>query len=618
MDAQLVRRMTDVLAHRGPDEHGCYVSGNLGLGHRRLSIIDLTTGQQPMRNERGDLRIVFNGEIYNFPQLRSALETRGCRFRTQSDTEVILHLYDEYGPACVTQLRGMFAFAIWDQRRQRLVLARDRLGQKPLFYALTPDALLFASEIKALLQDASLPRRLNLPALSQYLTYQYVPPPDTMFQGISKLPPAHTLVCERGHVTLNPYWELRYTPKPRRGERETLAEFDALFREAVRMRMISDVPIGAFLSGGLDSSLVLALMAQFSSRPVNTFSIGFEEAAFNELPYARLVADRYQTEHREFIVKADALEVLPKLIWHFDEPFGDPSAIPTYYLAQMTGRHVKVALNGDGGDESFAGYQRYLGQAFVRRYRKLPHPLRKAVLRPLINGLHSQARLQRMFPNTLRRMKYFNDLSLLPPERLYARYLTIFDDEAKHGLLSDAAARQLVDGDSLKQILACFAHPNAEHFTDKMLYADVMTYLPGDLLVKIDRMTMAHGLEGRSPFLDHKLMEFAAALPAQQKLRGACLKCLLKRYSAAWLPAALISRKKQGFGVPLNAWFRRELRDMLHDALTSSALAHDGILRDAALQRVVRDHQRGLGNHGHQLWVLLNLELWYRMFFSHD
>lgn len=614
----LIEAMRDALAHRGPDEYGSYVHDNVGLGHRRLSIIDLTTGQQPMSNQRGDLWIVYNGEMYNFPGQRKALEADGYEFRTNSDTEVILALYDKYGVECVRYIRGMFALAIWDAHRRRLFLARDRVGQKPLFYRLTDEALAFGSEIKALLTDPEYQPEMNLTAMHHYLTYQYVPPPDTMFAGIRKLPPAHTLIWEDGKLTIEPYWDLNYTPKHTLPLPELQRQLQDILQEAVNIRMISDVPIGAFLSGGIDSSLVVALMAQHSSQPVKTYSIGFREKAYNELPYARMVAERYRTEHHEFIVEPDAVEVLPKLIHHFDEPFADSSAIPTYYVSQLTGQHVKVALNGDGGDESFAGYLRYLGHTFVRRYRCIPTPLRRYLAAPIINALHALPALRRRFPRTLRRIKYFNALSLESREELYARTLIMFDNALKLELLTPELRRQFESLNSLDYMFQYFQSDRLRHSTDRMLYSDVMTYLPGDLLVKMDRMTMAHSLEGRSPFLDHLLMEWTARVPGDYKLRGTCLKYLLKQTARPWLPAEILTRKKQGFGVPLEQWFRNELRDMLHDVFGSSRLARDGILDHAVMLRLMQEHQRGIANHYHRLWVLLNLELWYRAFLCHD
>lgn len=618
VDAQEIQRMCDVLKHRGPDKISTYLHRQIGLGHCRLSIIDLVTGDQPMSNRRQDIRIVFNGEIYNFPELRKDLEKRGYQFVTTSDTEVIIYLYEEYGVACVRHLRGMFAFAIWDARQQRLFLARDRVGKKPLFYYLTDRSLAFASEIKSLLQDAALTPEINLTAMHHYLTYQYVPPPDTMFQHVYKLPPAHTLICEQGKIALERYWDLRYVPKLQMDAHELTERVTELIHESVKMRMISDVPIGAFLSGGIDSSLIVALMAQYSQRPVKTFSIGFREKTFNELPYARLIAERYHTEHYECIVEPNAVEVLPKLIWHFDEPFGDSSAIPTYYVAQMTSQHVKVALNGDGGDESFAGYLRYLGQRVLQYYHWLPSAVRKHVCAPLLAMCYQH---RQYFPavvqHGVRYLNYLHNLALQSPQALYASTLIIFSNERKFDLYTDDIRARFAECDSLQYMFDYLQADNTDHFTDSMLYSDVMTYLPGDLLVKMDRMAMAHSLEGRSPFLDHKLMECVAAIPPEYKLHGTQLKFLLKKIARAYLPETIISRRKQGFCIPLGEWFQHELRDMVQEAFTASSLVKDGIFRAAALQQILREHQSGAVNHQSRMWILLNLELWYRMFITH-
>lgn len=617
VEPALLRRMCAVIRHRGPDESNVYVDQSVGLGHTRLSIIDLSTGQQPMSNARRDIWVAYNGEIYNFPALRKNLAQRGYIFQSHSDTEVLIHLYDEYGTACVNYLRGMFAFAIWDTRRQRLFLARDRTGQKPLFYTITDQAVLFASEIKAILQDPTVPRTLNLTAMHHYLTYGYVPTPETMFQKIYKLPPAHIWMYQQGTIAQERYWHLAYTPKIQMKTQEREARLRELLLESVRLRMISDVPIGAFLSGGIDSSLVVALMAQCSSAPVKTFSIGFEEAGYNELPYARLVAERFGTEHHEFIVKPDAVEILPKLVWLFDEPFGDSSAIPTYYLAQMTRQHVKVALNGDGGDESFAGYLRYVGYIVVRYYRAIPQPIRKHLLAPLIQLLHdigNRPAVPLGIHILCRRLKILSDLAFDPHRDHYVDNLVIFRNQAKFDIFSEDVRKQLADINSLNYMFQYFDADNVEHLTDKMLYSDVMTYLPDDLLVKVDRATMAHGLEGRSPFLDHKLMEFAATLPPDDKLRGTRLKYMLKKIGKPWLPEQILTRAKKGFSVPIGLWFRRELKEMVHDVFTSSCLIQDGIFNPIALRRMFDEHQSGKINHQHRIWLFVNLELWYRMF----
>jgi asparagine synthase (glutamine-hydrolysing) len=614
-DRATIKRMTDTIAHRGPDGEGVYVDGPVGLGHRRLAIIDVAGGLQPMTDPEERLCIVFNGEIYNFPELRAHLETLGYQFRTRSDTEVVLYLYQELGPRCVEQLRGMFAFAIWDKVEQRLFLARDRVGKKPLYYADLGHTLLFASEAKAILAHPAISRQVDLAALDDFLTYQYVPAPRSMFHGISKLPPAHYMVVEEGKVRVTRYWDLNFLEKQRLSDRDALERMRPLLEEAVRIRMISDVPLGAFLSGGVDSSLVVALMARQSAQPVKTFSIGFTDQAYNELPYARKVAEMYGTQHEEFICTADLVGVVPKLVWHFDEPFADSSAIPTYYLSQMTRRHVTVALNGDGGDEGFAGYERYLGNRYVRLYKTLPRSVRSRLVGPLLDLLpESAARV-----SLLRRLKWLNAASLSPRGREYSHSMTIFRADERAEVLSREVFAELSGRDALAYMLDFYNAPHLpDDDVDRMLYSDTMTYLPGDLLVKVDRMTMAHSLEGRSPLLDHKVLEFAASLPGSQKLRGTNLKYLLKKLGEELLPHDVLYRPKQGFGVPIASWFRNELRDWVTDLLAQPAVAHDGLLRADAIARLVQEHTTGRVNHGHRLWALINLELWYRMFIRRE
>jgi asparagine synthase (glutamine-hydrolysing) len=606
----LIRRMEDVLFHRGPNGRGSYVQGPIGLGHRRLSIIDLSSGDQPMSNEDGSIWIVFNGEIYNFPELTRELQARGHRFKSRSDTEAIVHLYEEYGVDCVKRLRGMFAFALWDGRERRLLLARDRVGKKPLFYRLAADSLAFASEIKAILQDPTVPREMNVQAMHDYLTYQYVPPPATIFKGINKLPPAHTLVWEQGQVRIERYWDLYYTPKLKLSEEEAGQRLRELLRQAVRMRLMSEVPLGALLSGGIDSSFVVAIMAEMMDQPVKTFSIGFAERDFNELPYARIVAERFATDHHEFIVRPDALAVLPELIWHCDEPFADSSALPTYYVSKITRQHVTVALNGDGGDESFAGYLRYLGFRIVQLYQLLPRPLRERAIGGILAALPSLS----VRPGFWHRLARLNEISLAPAAELYAQSITIFNKDRKFALYSPALQDELRGQNSLDYMFHYFGNDHATELVDQMLYSDIMTYLPGALLVKMDRMTMAHSLEGRSPFLDHELMEFAASLPADFKLRGRTLKYLLKRAGEGILPQEILHRGKQGFGVPLNYWFRGELRDFLQEVFAAPRLVAEGYFNGESLTRILREHIEGRADHSYRIWTLLCLELWYRMF----
>jgi asparagine synthase (glutamine-hydrolysing) len=608
-----LRRMCQAIDHRGPDGEGIFLEDGLGMGNRRLSIIDLNTGDQPISNEDQSIWIVFNGEIYNFQELRADLEQRGHRFYTLTDTEVIVHLYEEYGRDCVLHLRGMFAFALWDKNKCRLLLARDRTGQKPLFYRLTQTSLAFGSEIKTILTDPEVPRELDTTALHYYLTYQYVPPPYTIFEGINKLPPAHTMVCGKGEVSIEPYWQLDFTCKTTLSESEIVEQLDELISESVRLRLISDVPLGAFLSGGIDSSLVVAYMSGLMDQPAKTFSIGFEEDAFNELPYARTIAERFGTEHHEFIVRPNAIEVLPELIWHFDEPFADSSALPTYYVSKVTGDFVKVALNGDGGDESFVGYERYLGYQFaglVKQYQRLPRLVREEIIGRIMGRLAAKN-----VPGSLpRRLHWFNALSLQPEDSLYAYSMTIFRDEMQLGLYSEALRRRLQSIASLDYMLAYMHNGHAKELLDQMQYSDIMTYLPGDLLVKVDRMAMAHSLEARSPFLDHKLMEFAATIPVDIKFKNKRLKYILKKTGAEFLPDSILNRRKMGFGVPLGHWFRTSLKPMMQEIFYTSRLVAEGYFDKKEMLHFLDEHLAGHSDHSHRLWTLLMLELWYRCF----
>lgn len=606
---EILAKMGRVLVHRGPDAEGFYLGEGVALGHRRLSIIDLSTGDQPMSNEDGSLWIVFNGEIYNFQELREDLLRRGHSFRTASDTEVILHLYEEKGPDCLHDLRGMFAFALWDEREKVLFLARDRVGKKPLFYTFRDGGIIFASEIKAILQWPNLHREMEPEALSYYLTYQYVPPPLTMFKGIYKLPPAHYMVVRGNERQINRYWDLDYLPKQAVTEEEAVEQARSLIEEAVRLRMISDVPLGAFLSGGVDSSIVVAVMSRLSDRPVKTFSIGFEESEYNELPYARRVAQVCATEHHEFIVRAEALKILPELVWYFDEPFADSSAVPTYYVSQMTARYVKVALNGDGGDESFAGYERYLGNSLVKKYQKIPLFLRKHVIAEVLK-VGEKIAGQNQF---LRRVRWLNQISL-DAGNTYALSMTIFPEDLKQELFTPLLQKEAGRVKALEYMLAYYNSSRVEEEIDRMMYSDVMTYLPGDLLVKVDRMSMAHSIEGRSPLLDHRLMEFAARLPGGLKLKGYQLKNILKKVGEQYLPREILYRKKQGFGVPVGLWLRREMKSLLYSLLFNSSLVRDGWLKGEGVRRIVEEHVSDSRDHSHRLWALIMLELWYRYF----
>ncbi len=610
-----VQPMIDAQQHRGPDAAGVWADEYCALGHRRLSIIDLSeAGRQPMANDDGSVQITYNGEIYNFQSLRAELAALGYRFRTRTDTETILHAYEQWGVACLQKLRGMFAFAIWDRRQRRLFVARDRVGKKPLFYTQAGSRFFFASELQGLLAHAEVPREVLPEALDAYLSYGYVPAPHTGFRNVFKLPPAHFLMLDLAAALPVPkverYWSLSYEPKLKLSEAEACAALRAKLTEAVRLRMISDVPIGAFLSGGIDSSIVVGLMAQHSTQPVKTFSIGFKEAAYNELEHARRIANLWQTEHHEFVVEADALSILPKLVRHYGEPYADSSCVPTFYVAQMTRQHVTVALNGDGGDESFAGYERYLGNRLAERLRLLPG----AVLAAQTMG--------RLLPdsidpkNRLRNLRRFLLVLAQPMPQRYAHWLSYFSEADKQSLYSADFAAQLNGvrrGTWLPELIEefCRNYPPGDP-VDAALAADVQGYLPFDLLVKVDIATMANSLEARSPLLDQEVMEFAAQLPADMKLRGRNLKHLLKTAFTDLLPPANVNRRKAGFGVPVGQWFRGQLRELLRDALLAPEAVARNYFKPQTVERLLNEHLERRGDHTFPLWSLLMLELWHR------
>jgi asparagine synthase (glutamine-hydrolysing) len=611
VDRGLVRRMTRTLAHRGPDADGYHFGPGVALGHRRLSIIDLATGDQPIYDEDGTRAVVFNGEIYNFHELRAELLARGHRFTTASDTEVIVHAWEEYGDECLTRFRGMFAFAAWDDRRRRLLLARDRLGKKPLYYLHDGDRLLFASELKALLADPSVRRAVDPAAIDDYLSFGAVPAPRTIYLGIAQLPPAHYLVWEAGRVQVREYWDLVFAEGAPRSEAAWLEELEAVLGEAVRLRMISDVPLGAFLSGGVDSSAVAAAMAARSDRPIATTTVVFSERAFDEAAHARAVAAHLGTDHREILVEPRAAEVLPRLVWHLDEPFADSSALPTYYVSWAARQRVTVALSGDGGDEVFGGYEwRYrltLLEHAVRR--RLPVAFRHGVLAPLARVWPKFDRL----PRPLRWKTFLRNLSL-DPELAYFHDMSLFTPSDKQGLLTPEFRRQVRDHDPFALFARHFGRVAHLDLLSRILYVDTKAYLANDILVKVDRMSMANSLEVRSPLLDHKVVEFAATLPARLKVRGATSKYLLKRYVAQRVPPAVVHRPKMGFSIPLGAWLRRDLRPLGEELLLSRRGGQRGYFSPAQVRRLWVEHQAGHRDHAHRLWALMMLELWHRLF----
>ena len=614
-EREVIERMNAAIRHRGPDSDGFYVRPGIAIAMRRLAIVDLKTGDQPLSNEDGNVWIVFNGEIYNYPRLRPELEKRGHVFRTHSDTEAIVHLYEEYGIECVQHLRGMFAFAIWDERQRRLFIARDRLGKKPLYYAEHDGALLFGSELKCLLQYPHFPRDVDLTALHHYLTLQYVPDPLSALRDARKLPPAHRLIWESGTVSIDRYWELPYEPKWTTPEPELREQVRAKISEAVEIRLMSDVPLGAHLSGGIDSAVVVGLMAGMSNRPVKTFSIGFQEAAFNELDHARAVAEKFRTEHHEFIVEPKALEVLPQLVDHFDEPFADAAAIPTWYLAEMTRQHVTVELNGDGGDEAFGGYQRYYADPVADLYRLVPKALRHGVIDRLLKAVPVQSGkpVETSIATALHHLTRAADL---PVGASIVRWGSFFTEAEKTALYTDEMRQSLNAKPSHLLLEDTFRRALASSRLDRTLSTDVQNYLPGALLPKVDRMTMAHSLEARSPFLDHEVMELSARLPESWKVQGRTTKRILRELYADLLPPTITRRGKMGFSVPLGLWFRGPLATPMRDILLAPNARVFQYLRRGGIEELFAQNAAGRADHGKRLWALLNLEVWLQKYAS--
>ncbi len=608
VEPMLLKRMTDMLAHRGPDGDGFFLDGPVGLGHRRLAIIDLATGAQPMASPDGSLWITYNGEVYNFRELREDLSALGYTFSTSSDTEVVLVAYQEWGVACLSRLRGMFAFAIWDARHRTVFLARDRVGIKPLVYSWDGRCLRFASELKALLEDPAVARELDRHAVAEYFTYLCIPSPRTIFRGIRKLPPASYLTCslDGGEPEVVRYWDLRMAPDHRLGETEWIESLDYLLHQSVKSHMVSDVPVGAFLSGGLDSSTVVACMAQVSNGRVKTFSIGFDETDFDELAYARLVAARYGTDHFEMVVKPDVVSVLPRLAWQFDEPFADASAVPTYCVSKITRDQVTVALSGDGGDENFGGYRRY---AEAMNLHQQMDSLPLSLLKPLIRlAANSRARGARG--------KEFLDVLQLPPLQRYHRKMTYQREDTLAALLTPEVTRGGLPGTTVDVFARLAAESRAEDYLSLLQYLDVRHYLPEDILTKVDRTTMLTSLEARVPLLDHVVMEHAARMPPTLKLRDGIGKYILKQAMRPHLPGDILSRRKMGFGVPLATWLRKDLKDFAREILSDPKTRQRGILQTEAVDRFLDSHLQGHRDHSPQLWSVICFELWCRTWWA--
>jgi asparagine synthase (glutamine-hydrolysing) len=603
VDAQTIHQMCQTLVHRGPDDEGIFVKDGIGLGMRRLSVIDVAGGHQPVFNEDRSVAVVCNGEIYNFRDLRDELEGAGHRFCTHSDTEVIVHLYEEHGAECVKKLRGMFAFALYDEREQRLLLARDRVGKKPLHYAFVDGRLLFGSEIKAILAVAPELNQIHSEALLQYCYFGYVPDPLTAFSRIKKLPPGHILEFGQGKIATRQYWDFpRYGTRQPRSEEECLEQLEHLLAEAVRLRLVSDVPLGALLSGGADSSLVAALMAKATSGRVKTFSIGFRQADFDEAPYARKVAERFDTDHHELVLDPDIVQTVGMLSGVLEEPFGDSSLLPTYYVCKLARQHVTVVLSGDGGDELFAGYDRYRILLRDRSYAWLPDVARKFYREHVHNSV----------PYAMPGHGLAYSVSLPWPER-YIEGISLQPFDRGMRLLSEDFARS--DVEPLQRMRDVLQAAPGDSPLDRVLYLDSKTYLPGDILTKVDRMSMANSLEARVPILDHVFVEWVTALPSEWKLRGRTQKYILRKLAErAGVPKEVLDRPKRGFSLPLVHWMREELKDLIVTTLTEPRTAQRGYFNPRGVCRMLDEHFRGRRDHSARIWRLLMLELWHRNF----
>jgi asparagine synthase (glutamine-hydrolysing) len=606
VDPRVLAAMTDSIAHRGPDSAGYYRAPGIGLGHRRLSIIDLVTGDQPLGNEDGQIQVVFNGEIYNFAEVRSELLSHGHRFRTSSDTEIIVHGYEQWGERCVERFRGMFAFALWDGRNRRLLLARDRLGVKPLYYAELPGrGIVFGSEIKALLHDPDVSREWRPEAIDAYLTLLYVPAPDTVYSAIRKLPPAHVLVADRSGVRLSRYWDLTFTGDGDASrEADYLEELDAILREAIGLRLISDVPLGAFLSGGIDSSTVVSYMKETSAATPITIAVGFDHREYDEVEHAETVARHLECEFHALTASPQIETLLPRLAWHFDEPFADSSAVPTYYVSKAARELVTVALSGDGGDELWGGYAHHRVEQAEHRARTALGPAR-----------HVASWLGRALPLSVKGARSLRHLAFRPEEAYALKHVNgTFEHDAKARLYSSDFNRQVTGSDPLASLRSAYLACSSRDPLDHVFYADSRTYMIDDVLTKVDRMSMAVSLEAREPMLDHKLLEFAARVPASLKLKDGRSKYLLRKLLERRVPRSIVDRRKSGFAAPIGEWLRGPLSGLASDLLLDGRLRARGIFNDQEVARLWADHRSRRADHPHRLWQLLMLELWFRTF----
>lgn len=607
MDRTPLQAMSDVLRHRGPDDAGCYVAEQIALGVRRLSVIDLLTGRQPVTNEDQTMWLVCNGEIYNYRELRGRLEKKGHAFASESDTEVVIHAFEEYGDRCVEHFNGMFVFAVWNAHRRCLTIARDRLGIKPLYYWSNDDLLVFGSELKAVIAHPDVPRSIDLIALDQFLSLEYIAAPRTIFQGIHKLPPGHRLVFNETGLRVERYWDLTLREIP--DDDVTCAEMlTDLIRDAVRLRLVSDVPLGALLSGGIDSSTVLAFMAESSSTPVRTFSIGFDDQTYNELPYARTVAARFGADHREEVLRPDIASLAERVVWHLDEPFADFSVFPTYLVSRLASESVKVVLSGDGGDEVFAGYDTYVAQSIDRYYRWLPASLRQSALPALMDRVPPQPPKKGL----VNKAKRFVEGAALPASLQHTRWMLFVSEDDKTRLYRPELRASLNGCAAASFLEGFFEQAAALDALAQQQYVDVKTYLVDDILTKVDRMSMAASVEARVPLLDHRIVEFALSLPPHSKLRRGRTKVILQQAMRGRLPKEVLNRPKQGFSIPLKHWLRGELRPMMTDLLSADCVRRRGYFEPQTVDGWVSEHLEGRANHSHRLWALMVFELWHR------
>jgi len=605
VEEETLKRMASILSHRGPDDEGYYLKKNIGLGHRRLNIIDLETGHQPIHNEDSSIWIVFNGEIYNYKDLRKDLEERKHRFYTNTDTEVIIHLYEEKGADCVKDLRGMFAFAIWDANRKRLLLVRDRIGIKPLVYACNDNGLVFASELKTILKSNLVDCQLDYEALHRFLLFGYIPSPLTIFKEIRKLPPGYILIYQDGRIAIEKYWEIKIK-EGLMSQEEYKEGIKSILRESVKMQLMSDVPLGAFLSGGMDSSSVVALMSEVADRPVKTFSIGFEEKSYSELRYAKIVADRFGCDHHEMVIRPDSVEIINKLINFIDEPFADISAIPTYLVSEFARREVTVALSGDGGDELFAGYDNYVANRIDGYYRMIPQTIRRGIAN-LVNLIPPTEKSKGL----INKAKRFIEGSCLPEEGEHIRWMTFFTPEEIDQLYSKELREESAGYDFFqpyKRYLNQFK--DFDPLTRELL-CDLKVWMPDDILYKVDMMSMSCSLEARVPLLDHKLIEFAMSIPSNMKLKGFSTKYIFKEAMGHILPKEILNRReKMGFIIPIKNWLREDLREMMGDALSEVSIKREGFFNYPYIKTLIDEHLSGRKDHWHKLWALMVFMMW--------